>query len=62
MNLVSSTLKKWVVPKFRQGCKPKCRPIPKEFKTADTDTETDNFRSLIASTITLRKLILKLKN
>jgi hypothetical protein len=48
-------------PKFRQGLEPKCRPIPKVTKMADTeisadtdteisaetDTETDNFRSLI---------------
>ncbi len=49
------------VPKFWQECGPKCRPIPKDYKTAetntetdisadtDTDTETDNFRSLIPS-------------
>jgi hypothetical protein len=51
------------VPKFRQGLEPKCRPIPKVTKMADTkisadtdteilaetDTETDNFRSLILS-------------
>ena len=37
------------VPKFWQECGPKCRPIPKDYKTAetDTDTETDNFRSLL---------------
>jgi hypothetical protein len=48
------------VPTFRQECRPKYRPIPKDSKTAetdtetdisaeisaDTDTETDNFRSL----------------
>jgi hypothetical protein len=44
-------------PKFWQEYRPKCRPIPKDSKTAetdtetdisaDTDTETDNFLSLV---------------
>jgi hypothetical protein len=45
------------IPKFRQECRPKCRPIPKDYKTAETDTETDisadtdtdNFRSLLVA-------------
>jgi len=46
------------VPKFRQEYRPKCQPIPQDSKTAktdisaeisaDTDTETDNFLSLVA--------------
>jgi hypothetical protein len=57
-------------PKFRQGLKPKCRPIPKASKMADTeisadtdteisaetDIETDNFRSLISNNMLVSKL------
>jgi hypothetical protein len=49
------------VPKFRQECGPKCQPIPKHYKTAetdtktdilaDTDTKTDNFRSLVKTNV-----------
>jgi hypothetical protein len=53
------------VPKFWQECGPKCRPIPKHYKTAetntktdilaeilaDTDTKTDNFRSLVKTNV-----------
>jgi hypothetical protein len=40
------------VPKFRQECIPKCRPIPKDSKTAKTDTETDISAEISADTET----------
>ncbi len=61
------------IPKFWQECGPKCRPIPKDYKTAETDTETDiladtntetnNFRSLLSNffciVLTLNQNIIK---
>jgi hypothetical protein len=45
------------VPKFRQECAPKCRPIPKDYKTAETDTETDISAEISADTDNFRSLI-----
>jgi hypothetical protein len=45
------------VPKFWQECGPKCRPIPKDYKTAETDTETDISAEISADTDNFRSLI-----